>query len=155
LGATLIDGITPWSLRMIPRTDTMNAFGTLDSPRMEAINSFGNGARTFTIELLVESTLNWTKKEVFASFRYVQLDGTSRTLDTLDLDGAPLETSTAPWSKTTLSEGGVINYVKRKITITTPTPVLGGSSISATLKIGAPVANITQGIFFDPDIQVS
>lgn len=154
--AVLLDGVTPWSLRMIPTTlvGGVTPMSPFESPRLVKFNTLGTGVRTATVELLVDTALTWTTQHVGVVFEYLDSAGVPRVVESYDPDGAALTASTAAWSATTFSDGGVISYNRRKFAITTPTAVLAGSEMSFYIKLFTTVASATQGIFVDPEFAV-
>lgn len=153
LSAVLMDGTTPWSLRMIPTSaaNSLGYAGTADSPRLGKINTLGTGARTITFEMLIDTALSWTKKDIGLCIEYVNASGVIKCLETYDPAAGALTTSTAAWSATTFSDAGTINYNKRKIAVTTPESVLADSEISVFVRLYSGVSNSTQGVFIDPE----
>lgn len=157
LNAVLIDGVTPWSIRMIPSTlaSSVNPQGPLESPRLGKINTLGTGVRTATIELLIDTTLSWTKKSIGVVVEYIDVAGAVQVIESYDPTNGALDASTAAWSTTTFSDGGTLTFNKRKFAITTPTAVAADSEISFYLRLYETVSNATQGVFIDPEIVVS
>lgn len=157
LNAKLYDGVTPWSIRMVPTATAgqVTPTGYLESPRFGKINTLGTGVRTATLELLIDTTLAWTRKDVCLVMEYVDANGSPRVVESYDYFGGALAASTAAWSATTFSEGGTLNFNKYKITLVTPTAVLAGSELSFFVRVNTTVSNTTQSIFFDPEVVVS
>ena len=153
LSAVLMDGTTPWSLRMIPTSaaNALGSAGTADSPRLGKINTLGTGARTITFQMLIDTALSWTKKDIGLCIEYVNASGVVKCLETYDPAAGSLTTSTAAWSATTFSDGGTINYNKREVAVTTPESVLADSEISVFVRLYSGVSNSTQGVFIDPE----
>lgn len=156
LNARLMDGVTPWSLRMIPSSlaGVVSPMGPVESPRLAAENSLGTNLLTITVEVLVDNTLAWDKSDLSCVLHYIDAAGAVQVIDTYDPDGGALSASTAAWSSTTFSDGGTISYEKRKFTFSTPTAVLANSEISAYVRILTTVSDSTKGIFVDPAVQV-
>ena len=158
LSALLPDGVTPWSIRMIPSSAAGGAarLSPVESPRLGKMNTLGTGARTVTVELLLDRTLSaWTKADLSAALYYTDSSGVQRMMDSFDIDGAALTTSTASWTSTSFVDGGTINYDRKKFTFATPSAVLADTEMSIYVRIHTTVSNNTQGIFIDPEIQVS
>lgn len=157
LNALLYDGATPWSVRMIPSAvNTVTAIhGGVDSPKFGRINTLGTGVRTLTVEMLVDTALAWTRREVVLVVEYVDSAGVVRAFDTWDPDAAALTASSAPWSATTFSDGGTINYDKKKFSVVTPSAVLADSEVNCFVRLVSAVSNSTQGIFVDPEVLLS
>lgn len=157
LSARLLDGSTPWVLRMIPSTTALSVtpLGCFEAPRLAKINSLGTGARTITQELLLDNRLSWTKREIGLMVEYVDSSGAIQQFETYDPDGAALDVSTASWSATTFSDGGTLTYNKYKFSVTTPTAVLDGSEISLFVRMYATVPDATYSAFIDPESAVT
>ncbi len=157
LSAVLHDGTTPWSMRMIPSTTAgaVCASGPFDSPRLAKSNTLGAGTRTATVELLIDNTLSWTKRDVSLVFEYIDGSGFVQLVDTYDPSAGALTSSSAAWSATTFSDGGTLTFNKYKITVTTPTSVAADTEMGFFLRLNNTVSTSTQSIFFDPEIQVT
>lgn len=157
--AKLLDGITPWVINVTPSTLSGRSTRTcfVETPRVGKINSLPDGVRTLVIELAVHSALTYTSRDVSAVIDYLDTSGLRQVVDTYD--SASLVDSTAVW---TSESGGQVTYVngvtqyynKRKFSVVTPTPIATVSEIGIVVRGHQTVANITQGFFVDPEIQV-
>ena len=157
LNARLLDGVTPWSIRMIPTTiaSYYGEWGFLESPTFNKVNTLGAGVRTVTVELLVAQGYSLTKADIELVMTYVDGDGLIRTVSSRDPLGSALEVSTAAWSSTQYIDGGAIEHDKRKLTVTTPTAVAADTEMQMTVRLRKPTSNVTLGVFLDPEVVVS
>lgn len=162
LNARLHDGVTPWSLQIIPTTATagISAGSPFVSPRLAKINSLPTGVRTLTLNLGVEESLAWTRGDISLLVEYEDEDGIVRTIDSFDRDRAALTDSSAAWTNQsggqfTYSESGVLYFNKKSISVTTPTPIKSGSEIGCYVRVHTPVADVTKQIFVDPEVVVA
>lgn len=157
LNAVLLDGTTKWSIRMVPSTTAgaVSPLGFVESPRLAKINTLGTGVRTVKLEMLLEQTLAWTKREIGFVLEYVDSTGVMRSVDTLDLAGGALDVSTAAWSSTTFSDGGTVTFNKRSLSVTTPLSVLDGTEMSVLPRIYTTVADSTKSVFLCPEFVVT
>jgi hypothetical protein len=157
LAARLLDGTTPWSIRMIPSTFTaaVSRMGFLEAPRLAKLNTLGAGVRTATVELLVDDRLAWTRADVGVVIEYLDTSGVMRVVDTYDPLGGALTASTAAWSATTFSDGGLLTYNRRRFTVATPTAVAADSELSIFVRVYSNVPDITHGVFIDPEVALT
>lgn len=159
LNAKLHDGVTPWSIYAVSSTVTnqVHRLAPATLPRISkllpAAIDLAEGARTFTLNFLLESSLAaWTKAEVSALFEYVGTDGVLRTLDTYDSEAGVLTTSTAAWSSTAWNGQ---TWLKRTFSAVTPVAVMGGSEVVIHFRIHSSVANDTLGVILDPEVVIA
>lgn len=159
LNALLPDGVTPWSIFAVTAPNASNSVTTIgaDLPRIAKVipsNALlAQGPRTFTVNLLIESNLAWTKKDVSVQVDYIGTDGLPKVIDSYDPDGGALTAApSAAWSSTTWNGQTWVPY---KFQITTPTTVASGTEVSCYIVLRSPVANQTYGIILDPEIIVT
>lgn len=162
LNALLLDGVTPWSWLLIPSRTVVNFAAPFVTPVISKINSLADGARTFTVQLAISDALSWTKKDISLVINYYAATGERITLDSFDVAGGALTTSSATWSqesggKVTYSSGGTLYHNKYQIALSTPTglDLPEGAEVTATIQINTSVANTTQIVFVDPDITIT
>lgn len=157
--ATLLDGVTAWSIRVIPnRAAQLKATRYLSIPPLHKINSLATAARTITVHVLVDTTLTPTyyKSDVWIVVSYIGGDGSKKTIGQPGSYTTLLESDdSATWDKTTFVSGGTLNYDKRKVSITTPTSILTDSLFAVNVCIGKSVANATQFLFVCPDVEIT
>lgn len=153
LNAVLHDEVTPWSLFLTTTNVPANIAprSPFESPLLYKENSGSDGAKTLTVNLLVESTLGWTQGDIWAVISYTDSAGNLVTTDTYSASGVALTTSTASWSSTTFNGQ---TWLPRKFSISLP-DVKGGSILSVQLLAAKSVANDTLGVFVDPEMVLS
>lgn len=167
LNAKLRDGVTPWSLMVCPPLSAGNisAIRPLETPRFAKLNTLDTGTRTITVEFGVESTLSLTAADVSLQVEYEDADGPRAVSTDIAASGA-LIASTASWTNAsgaqfTFSKGGTLYFNKYKISVTTPTAILGANhpdgilrEIGVVFRVHKNVANTNQMLFVDPEVQV-
>lgn len=160
----LLDDLTPYSIKVVPTTQAGNIYvhSPFWLPRIGKINSLADGARTFTVELAIEASLAWTKKDISVLLQYEDTDGNTQTVDSFDPNGGALTTSTATWTNeaggyVTFQNGGTINHSKYKFSLSSISgkPVKSGSDIGLWVRVHTSVADSTKTIFVDPEITVA
>lgn len=158
LSAVLYDGSTPWSIYAVPGSvaNNVHRLGPVEIPRINKLlpdaGSLPVAARTFTVNLLVESTLSWTKADISVLLTYQDSTGVIRTMSSYDPDAAALDTSTAAWSATSWNGQ---TWLKRKFTFTTPVSVAASSEVSAVLRFHTTSVAESTGIILDPEIEIA
>jgi len=153
LNAVLLDGVTPWSIRLKPPVSATVAFNSpFVSPAFIKYNSLSDGVRTLTLELLIDNTLSFTTRDVGLLVDYIDTTGKRISLESQDNSGAALTTSTAAWTSTLWSG---ITHNKYKISLTTPTAIKTGTPITCKVAIYSNVVDTTKNLFFDPEITVA
>lgn len=159
--AKLLDGVTPWSMHITPTIfeARMSRTGFVETPRIGKFNSLASGIRTLSIELAIHDTLALDGSTLSAVIDYQDISGAFMVVDTYDIPGTPLQTSSAIWSqesggKVTFSDGVVQSHNKFKLTVTTPTAIMAGTEIGIVVRCHKHVPNTTVGIFVDPEVQV-
>lgn len=153
LNARLLDNTTPWSIYAVTGTFAINVnrMNYFELPAISMLNSLATGVRTITVNMLLESTLSWTKADIGIVLEYTKADGTRRLIDTLDPFGAALDTSTAAWTSTSYNAQ---TWNKKQFSITTPDSILTGTEILVYVRLYSNVANSTLGMFLDPELVV-
>lgn len=151
LAASLPDsGGTLWSWRVYPYGAT-----AVLPMRMSSVKLFSGSAATKTItqEMLVADTMAPTTANVWMTVEYTDATtGLPKHVSTREFPGAALTASTAPWSATTW---GMVNFVKRKLEITTPTSIKQDTPIIVTLWGMVKSATANDIYFVDPDFGVN
>ncbi len=158
LNATLLDGVTKWSLRVRPsRTaGALRFMRNLYLPAIHKINTLGTKALTAKINFLLDSTLTgWTDSDIWMIVTYVKSDGTSASISSAGNNGGALTGNSAAWDTTQFNDGGIISYNKYELRLTTPNNVLDGSLVMVDVVINKTVSNATQGLFVDPEVILS
>jgi len=162
--AVLENGTTPYSIIVVPSTVTNNLdpHNPFEAPRMARKNSLADGARTFTVCLLAESTLVPTKRDVSIQVTYEAVDGSIVVLDTYSALGAALATSTVTWSNesggfVTYQNGGNVNHSKYEISVATQAgkDLKADSEFGVIVRFHTAVANSTKSYFIDPEVRVA
>ena len=158
LAGVLFDTATPWSIYAVPGSVAANVHrhNPVELPRINKIlpgaGDLPVAARTFTINLLVESTLTWTKADLSALLTYQDSSGVIRTMSSYDPAGAALDASTASWSATSWNGQ---TWLKRQFSFTTPVAVAAGSEVSLVLRFHTTSASEATGIIIDPEVVVT
>ena len=149
LNARLADSLTAWSIYAAPSNQSSNLSSTspFALPCITKINTLASGARTLTVEFLIESVLGWTKNEISASATYMSNSGL-QTVSNFDGTGSALEASSAAWTSTTYNGQ---TWLKRKFSIALP-DLLTGCEVSVQIRLHKFAANNTLGVFVDPEI---
>jgi hypothetical protein len=167
LSATLLDGVTPWSIRFLASTipGQTSTGRPHPSPRISKINSLANGARTITLEYLLNDTLSGIDtSNLWAELTYTDTNGRAVYLTTRQIfPAAALTPSTnTGWStwngtKATWISGGTINFDRYKFVLSTPAghDMTSGCEIIAQVHIGTSVTNVQQVLFIDPDMSLA
>jgi len=166
--AKLLDGVTPWVIHMIPSTvNRLSRYYFSETPRIGKICTTASGIKTLTIEFAVETSFDVNTANLTFVVDYIDTDGARQVLDSYERFGSAFTSSSATW---TSEAGGQVTYVdgvtryydKYKFSITTPTSVKGvdvvdelGTEIGIVMRCHKYATVATQGIFLDPEIQVS
>lgn len=167
LDGRLRDGVTPWSLQIVPSTVLGNLSHNrpFETPRFTKINTLPTGVRTITVEFGIEQALAWSAGDVSIAVEYEDANGVV-CIDSLDVTGGALTPSTAAWtnaagSQFTYSDSGDIYFNKFKISLTTPTAILGADApdgiereIGVVFRVHRSVSDTTKMLFVDPDFKV-
>lgn len=168
LNAVLPNGTDKWSIQVIPTTVVGNIgrHGPFEIPRIVKINTLPSAVRTLTVEVCIEQSLSWTKRDISLLVEYEDIDGVMQTIDTYDYDGSALTASNAAWNGVdatpTFSSAGTLYFNRYKWQITTPTAIKGvddvwelGTEVGCVVRIHTAVANANQMAFVDPEITVA
>lgn len=152
LSATLPDtGSTPWAWRVYPQY-----VSALYQMRLTTTKFFTGAAATKTItqEVLIADSISTANKgSLWLTVEYVDdTTGLTKHLTTRDYAGGALASSTAGWSATTW---GMINLLKRKLEVTTPTSVKQNTPIVVTLWGLVKSVTANDIMFVDPDFGVN
>lgn len=149
LNARLADSLTGWSIYASPSNQSSNLSSTNPFllPPIIKVNTLAAGTRTMTVELLVESTLAWTKDEVSAVVGYMSTSGL-RSAGSFNGAGQALEVSSAAWSSTSFNGQ---TWLKRKFSFVL-TDLQAGSEVSVQIQLHKAVANNTLAVILDPEI---
>lgn len=160
--AKLLDGVTGWSIHVIPTTTSgrNSRYMFVETPRIGKINSLPDGVRTLTVEIAIHDSLVWNKSHISAVIDYLDTSGVRQVVDTFDYDGGALTTSTATWNQ---ESGGQVTFVdgttqyhnKYKFSVTTPTSIATGTEIGIMIRCHTYVDSVVKGFFIDPEIQVA
>lgn len=158
LNATLHDGLTPWSIYAVPTTVAaqIGKHAPVEIPiickQIPANADLVQGARTLTLNFLLESTVTWTKRDISVVLTYSNTDGTVAIFDTYDPDASALDASTASWSA--LAWGG-LSWNRKQFQVTTPTAVLPSSQIGVVVRFHTAATADTTGVIIDPEVLVA
>lgn len=158
LNAKLLDGVTPWSIRIIPSAASraVDYFNMLEVPRIGKFNTLGDNPLTVTVNLCIEESLSWTKKDVSILVSYIDTSGVIQTIDSWDRLGSPLTASSATWSSEVAGKvahfPGPILHNKFSFSVSTPTPVAAGSEVGVFFRVHSLVPDSTKQIFIDPEM---
>ena len=164
LGAVLLDGVTPWSIRLLTSTIANNVTfqAPLVAPRIAKINSLATGPRTISVEFCASDQTSWTKKDISILVTYEDASGDLVLLDSLDLAGGALTASSATWNqeaggKVTYSDGATLYHNKYKLQINTPAgkdlPL--GAEVGVLFRVHKTSSTSTQNVFVDPDVGIA
>jgi hypothetical protein len=162
LNATLQDGVTPWSLRVVPATAASASLNLTPyiGPLVSKVNSLSSAARTITAEIAIADTLTFSLADISMVVTYASPAGVQYTETTYNASGGSLTASTSTWSaesggKVSFVDGGTVLHNKFKLQLTTANSIASGSIITVMFKFHKNVTNTTQAIFIDPEVQVT
>jgi len=156
--ALLDDGVTGYSIMVLPSTQqsTTGWSVPLKLPRFGKMNSFGDGARTISVEFVAEQTLVPTSAIVSMQVEYLAVDGSRVLIDTFDRAATAIPTSTKTWTNeaggfVTFQNGGTVNHSKYKLSVSSlpAKPIKGGTEVSVWFFIRGYVADTSKTYFFD------
>jgi len=153
LNAILPDGSnTPWSIRVQPQPANVSLSYPLTISNMSKFYDLPPAGKTITVELLLSDAFpTMRKKDWWVDVFYTDdTTGLTKNLNSFDLSG-DLDVSTAEWTTTFY---GAKNYVKRKISVQTPTTIKRYSDISVVLRSALPAPSTTDFYFVCPDFKV-
>lgn len=144
-------GTDKWSWKLYPaNTSPFNPSSTMKM----SFGKFFTGAaatKTLTAYLLISDTLSYSKETLWIDVIYTD-DTTGEQKYISSKTTGELDTSTAGWSATTY---GAINFVKKQVSITTPTTVKQDTLVSVILR--GTVKSVTSDdiLFVDPDVGIA
>lgn len=163
--AKLLDGTTPWVIKVIlPRVATVITKSTVgELPRisktMPTAALLAEAVRTIAVEMAIEQSLTFTKRDVYMQITYIQTDGSVKCIDTYDDFAGALDTSTATWSSESggqvVFNPGLILHNKYKLQITTPTAIKAESEVSIYVRFTKSILDVGRTIFVDPEMSVA
>lgn len=151
LNAVLPDSAnTPWSWKVYP------AWASEQRRMRLVLHSIYAGTAdqlAVTLELLVATTFPaLDKRKLWIDVNYVDdADGVLKQVSSRTMDGGALDASSAAWAFDTW---GVINFNKRKLTVTTPGNVRQNTPVTITLYGTVPSASANDLLFVCPAAQV-
>ena len=122
---------------------------------LTAMKLFTGTAATKTIsqEVLVANTMSPNKRKLWISVTYTDdATGLQKSVTTRDHAAGALDTSTANWSATVW---GMVTFVKRKFSVTTPTAIKQNTPIVVTLFGTLTSATANDIYFVDSDFGVN
>jgi len=161
LNAKLADGVTPWSIQVIPPQVAANTtkLRGFELPRFSKRNTLGDGVRTLRVELGVEQSLTVDKGDIVVQVEYTDTTGRKRVDSSYSYTHEPLLDSDAAWTNAvgnqfSYSDSGNIYFNKKYLTLTTSQPVANNSSIGVIVSVRFSVADTTKMLFIDPEVQV-
>lgn len=153
LSALLIDGVTKTSLLASTTTDNtlLSVISPFRVPPIVKVNTLGDTAVRYSLEFLADKTLDAPNgRTLWIECLYVDSDGVHRVESTF---GGAVNGSFADWYPQD-SYGdpffGSTTYNKHCIVGTTKHPVKNNSEVTFVVCVSQPMANLTQGYFFDP-----
>lgn len=163
LNARLLDGTTPWSLRVIPTTTAANIGqnAPLELPKLVKQNTLGANILSVTFEFAVEQSLSFDTRDISLTVFYVvAATGEKKVVSSYDFAaGGSLTTSSVTWSSESGGQvafyPGPILHNKRKIVVTTPTTVQANSMVVGLVRITKSVSAQDKSIFCDPDLTLA
>lgn len=162
--ALLDDGVTPYSVMVVPTTvaNNIDLLGPFELPRLSFVNSLADGARTLTLRFVAEVALTPTKRSVSMLVTYLDVNGDVVTLDTFDFDAAAIGSSSATWTNesggfVTFQNGGTVNHNKYELSVSTPSGknMDSGCEVNVIIRVHERVSTLVKTYFFDPAITVA
>ena len=151
LSAQLPSSTTPtWAWRVYPRAANYSSPAKLHFTKLYTAAA---ATKDITLEMLVATTMSPNARLCWMTVEYVDnATGLLKHLSTLDRAGGALASSTASWSFTTW---GMISFVKRKLTISTPTAVKQDTPVIVTWWFALASVSDQDILFLDPDFALS
>ncbi len=144
-------GSCEWnSSKGCPTLNDLGKTSPFSLPTINKYNTLADGTRTITVNLLMESTLTWTKYDISCVLTYTNSAGDFVVDDSWSPTAAELTASGAVWSSTAFNGQ---TWVAREFSLTAN--VKSGTEISAIIRLHTHVANATLGVFIDPELVVS
>ena len=164
LNAKLLDGTTPWSMRVTPAQPAsycpLSRTDFLEAPIIAKMNTLASGARTFRVNFCIEQSLSWTKRDVSMVVEYQDISGNLITLDSYDpLAGALTSASDVTWSSETAGQvsfsPGPILYNKYQISLSTTTNLATNTQVTVKFRVHSTTPNANIGLFLDPEVSIA
>ena len=157
LSAKLLDGVTPWSMYVVPsNTTNVGRLTPVEAPCISKLlptnAQLTQAARTITVHFLVPSTVTLTLADISARILYTDSAGERQVIETYDIDAGALGAGSAGWSSTSW---GSITWVPQSISVTTPTAALSESTLDVYVKLHLGAANETLGVIIDPEVLIA
>jgi hypothetical protein len=157
LNALLPDGVTPWSVRVLPATILDDVWATADVTSMKKLSGSVSESKTITVELILNDVfIDPLDSQWWVELAYKDTEGTTHLLSSEGM-GTSLTPSLAQWNP--LSNGhvpyGVNTYNRYKMVITTPTSVGANTIVSATVYSNKPSITTEDFYFVCPDLTIA
>lgn len=153
LNALLPDGVTPWSVRVLPATIlSADAVATLTSMKKRVPTP--DSVQSVTTELTIKDVYtNPLDDEWWATVTYTDTTGAIRVEDTKGV-GAPLTASTAQWNPLSLGivAYGPNTYYRYKLVLVTEHPVKQDTLLTVAVSSTRPSTTSNDFYFVCPDI---
>ena len=136
----------PWSYKVYP----VNVAQTMPARVVVSTLYTGDaGSKTVTLNLLVADNMTSVSKEnTFAIVSYID-DATGNTVSLTTRATGDLDASTAGWSTTTY---GPINFLKRLMSVVTPTAIRKDTLVTVAFITYAKSASANDILFIDPAV---
>lgn len=161
--ARLLDGSTGWALECTPTTQAamIGMVEPLKTPSISKINTLADGARTFKLQLAIDTRLSWSRRDVALVVQYTDTNGDLQRVSSHDLSGAALTAGAGTWSSE--SGGNVVfganasTLTKYEISIGT----LAGKDLATNTQVDchvefyASVPNVTHITLVDPEVTIT
>ena len=146
-------------MRLSSNPDSVTSWLPVRGQNLTKINELGENTLKVSLEMLIDQNIDaafrsadkyWIEVDyIDADDNFVSISTFSEAAETID-DAA--HTSTAAWDRTDYVVEGVTHYFdKRKLFITTPTPVADKSSVNLRLCFGTHHPSIYDPVIFSPD----
>lgn len=147
--ALLMDGVTPWSIKLDWFASTVTPFNSLTTPRMSAMSRLASGVRTVAVDFLTPVTL--TETDVSIRVHYIGTDNRARCETSFAASGA-LTTPTNTWA-------GAASYPShnaKRLTLTTTSSVKIGTEVAVYFEVtGNPPGNVGTQLYVDPEFALT
>jgi hypothetical protein len=157
------NGTDGWAVEVIPATVAgLIAWNApFKAPRFYKKNTLADGDRTFTIQLAIDSTLSFTKKDVSLVIQYVAVDGSLVLVESFDLAGGALDAGTGTWSAESggqvvfAANGTTLNKKQIQLSTVSGKPLKTGTRVAATVCFHTMVTNTSQVCLVDPEVVIA
>lgn len=144
LSSTLLYSGLPWSLRLIWLASVVLTPGRpYRAPPLRMVHQLSAGVRTFTLQLLVPSTVT---ENIGASFSYVDNTGTARVSKS-----STLVSSSASWT----NAAAFPTHVAKKLEVTTDYSVAANSEIVCDITLNGTAPASVVAVYVDPEFTVA